>query len=548
MPLDYGTDTAWPPPAVQEAAPFYREWLTWYRGDVRELRAIYTAMTGTGNPPVRPSQMAGGLVGWLGRTFWGRPVNQSGQVRQHVPAAKDVASLSAALVFAEPPALNLPDAPAGDPSQAALDAIMDDNGVYAVLHQAAELGAAAGGVYLRQSANTALADGPICEAILPDQAIPDFYGPWLQSVTFWRIISEPEKSPVVRHLERHEMSAGPRPVCVVYHAVYEGATDRLGRRMSLADYPETERFAALVDDEGRIVIGTSRLDVQYIPDMLPNAAIPGTQLGRSAFYGAEPQMDQLDEVWSSWMRDIRLGKGRLVVPREYTRRSTTRGEGTYFDPEQEVFTAVSAQLGASDSPTLQISAQQFQIRVAEHQQTSAELWRIILKNAGLDGNEETSENTPAQTATGVNERASRKRSTRSVKIRYWTPQLRRASLVLQELQKMYWPGSFPGVARPADIEWPDAAAPDAETMARTLQLLDAAGAVSSRTKVEMLHPEWSAEQVDEEVVRIAGDAPAPPDPADPNAIPDDNPQVVGKPVDEGLTISGLSFEPASGAA
>lgn len=533
MPLDYGPGTAWPPADVAEAAPFYREWLAWYRGDVRELRRFYANFDAAGNQPIRPSQMAGGVVGAFGRAFWGRPVNQSGQVRAHVPVARDVAALSAALVFAEPPTLALPDASSGDPSQAALDGVLEDGGVYAALHEAAELGAAAGGVYLRASANVALADGPIVEAILPDQAIPEFYGPWLQAVTFWRIISEPGKTPIVRHLERHEMTPGTpaRPgVCVVYHAVFEGAADRLGRRASLGDYPDTERFGRLVDDQGRIVIGTTRLDVVYTPDMLPNPMLPGGRLGRSAFDGATSQMDQMDEVWSSWMRDIRLGKGRLVVPRQYTRRLGD-GEGSYFDPEQEIFTAVNANLGASDSPTLQISAAQFQIRVAEHQQTTAELWRIILKNAGLNGNEENSEDSPAQTATGVNDKAGRKRGTRAVKIRYWTPQLRRLSLVLQELQKTYWPGSFPGQPRPADIEWPDASAPDAETLARTLQLLDAAGAVSQRTKIEMLHPDWSSDQVDAEIEEIRADAPAPPDPADPNADPFASPQPVDNPVD-----------------
>jgi hypothetical protein len=536
MPLEYGPDAAWPPADIAAAAPFYREWLAWYRGDARELRQFYASAATVGNPPVRPSQMAGGVYGALGRTFWGRPVNQTGQIRQHVPAARDVAGLSAALIFAEPPALLLPDASGSDPSQKALDELLNDGGVYAGLHEAAELGAAAGGVYLRASANAVIAEGPIVDAILPDQAIPEFYGPWLLAVTFWRVISKPNQTPIVRHLERHEMTPGPSPVCIVEHAVYEGASNRLGRRASLADYADTARLAGLVDSGGRVLIGTTRLDVVYVPDMLPNPMLPGGRLGRSALSGAEGQMDQLDEVWSSWMRDIRLGKGRLVVPRQYTRRFGD-GEGSYFDPEQEVFTSVNAQLGASDSPQLQISAAQFNIRVAEHQQTSQELWRIILRNAGLEGNEDSGENSPAQTATAVNDKTSRRRGTRSVKMRYWTPQLRRLSFVLQELLKLYWPGMFPGQPRPADIEWPDAAAPDMETMARTLQLLDAAGAVSQRTKVEMLHPEWSSDQVDVEVLAIKSDVPAPPDPADPNAFGEpapstavDNP--VGAPLDD----------------
>lgn len=529
MPLDYRPDTPWPPREVAECRPMYREWLAWYRGDVRALRDVY--VSSNPNVRVRPSQQAGGVVGALGRFFWGRPVNQSGQVRQHVPAAKDVAGLSAALLFADPPAFVLPNRTPTDGAQQVMDEVLGDGGVHAVLHEGAELSSAAGGVYLRASANVALADGPIVEAILPDQAIPEFYGPWLTSVIFWRVLSDPDGTPVVRHLELHEMvGEGAAARCFVQHAVYVGGPDRLGRQESLEDHPETARLAALVDEFGRVPIGTSRLDVVYVPNIKPHTLIPGSCLGRSDFLGAEAQMDQLDETWSSWMRDIRLGKGRLVVPRSYIRRGPD-GEGGYFDPEQEVFTQVNAQLGASESPTLQITAAQFQIRVDEHDRTARELWRIILRNAQMDGNENESENTPAQTATGVNDKASRKRATRAIKMRYWTPQLRRLSFVLQELLQLYWPGRLNGTPMPANIEWPDASAPDAETLARTLQLLDAAGAVSAQTKVEMLHPEWDETQVQDEVERIAGDAPAPPDPADPNAPPA-SPQGVGEPVDD----------------
>jgi hypothetical protein len=37
-------------------------------------------------------------------------------------------------------------------------------------------------------------------------------------------------------------------------------------------------------------------------------------LGRSDFSGLEISLDTLDEAHASWMRDIRLGKARLIVP------------------------------------------------------------------------------------------------------------------------------------------------------------------------------------------------------------------------------------------
>lgn len=528
MPIEYAADTAWPPADVELASPYYREWLAWWRNDTDELSKIYTTV-------VAPSLRRQGVRGLMTR-FWSG-VSTSNPRRLHVPAASDVSAISAGLLFADPPTLAIPDG-AGTPAQDRLDEILNEAGIYAMLHEAAEKGSAAGGVYLRASVNVELADMPIGEALLPDCAIPEFYGPFLVAVTFYRVLSG-DRSPVVRHLERHEMR-GDR--CVIEHAVFEGTATRLGKRASLADHPETMPFAVLVDDDSLIDVGTSVLDVVYVPNIKPHYDPLLGHLGRSDYAGAELELDALDKAWTSWMRDLDLGQARLIVPRQYVRRPTNEGDGGIFDAQQEIFTQVNAQLGNSESGQLSITQTQFAIRVEEHQRTTQELWRIILQRAGLDGNENRSEDSPAETATSVNSRAGRKRGTRAVKTRAWTPALRRFARVLQELDALYYGGR--AVTAPVDVEWPDASAPDIETLARTIQLLDAAGAVSTRTKVTMLHPEWDDDQVSEEIAEIAGEAPPAPDtidPADPGAPPADS-QVVDEGVDnappEGLDSSG----------
>lgn len=512
MPIEYAPDTEWPPPAVQLAQPYYREWLAWWRNDTDELSKIYTSV-------VAPSLRREGVRGLITR-FWS---GQSATIskRLHVPAASDVSSISAGLLFADPPTLSITDG-AGTPEQDRLDEILTEGGIYSMLHEAAEKGSAAGGVYLRASANTDLADMPIGECLLPDTAIPEFYGPFLIAVTFYRVVSG-DRTPVLRHLERHEM-IGKR--CVIFHALYEGNARKLGRRVPLQDHPDTAPYAALVDDRGMIDVGTSVLDVVYEPNVKPHYDPLLGQLGRSDYAGAEQQLDALDRVWSSWQRDIDLGQGRLIVPRQYTRR-TGDGRGSAFDTSQEIFTPIDAQLG-SEGDKLAITIAQFQIRVDEHERTSQNLWRIILQRAGLDGNENQSENSPAETATSVNSKAGRKRGTRATKTRMWTPALRRFAQVLRELDALYFNGR--PVTAPVDVEWPDAAAPDIETLARTIQLLDAAKAVSQRTKITMLHPDWDSDQVDEEIAEIDGDAPAPEDPADPGGF---DAQLVDNPVDGG---------------
>ena len=525
MPISYPPGTPWPPPAVVAAQERYTEWLTWYRGDPAELQAYYGRLAGVPTPRIRQSQFAGGISGAVARAWWGRPQIGAGQAKVHVPAAADVAALSAGLLFSDPPTLALPESAAS--SQETLDDILTKGGGYVAMHEAAEWGSAAGGVFVRASANRDVADGPILEAILPDCAAPEFYGPYLLAVTFWTKLSGRDERPVIRHLERHEMING---VCWVTHGLFAGAADKLGRPIPLTERPETERLAPLVDDTGSILIGTSKLDVVYVPTIKPNPYLPGTQLGRSDFAGAVQQLDNLDEVWTSLMRDFRLGKGRVFAPRQYIRTLGPEGSGGFFDPEQEIFQAVNAQLG-SEGDKLALTASQFAIRVDEHLRGANELWRMILRRAGLDGNENDSEAAP-ETATSVNDKAARKRGTRALKAGYWTPALRQIGLVLLELYRLHWDRNV--VAAMPDIEWPDAAAPDIETMARTLQLLDAAGAISTRTKVTMLHPEWSSDQIDEEVDAIAADKPPAPDFGDPGDLGANvNPQDNTQPVDSG---------------
>lgn len=542
MPITYGPQTAWPPASVKELLPVWDEWSTWYRGRPGELSTLYTdrGPTYAGSWGIPPSQRSPGLIGWLNRIFWGRQ-STMGTTKTHVPAASDVARLSASMLFAEPPTLALPEAASGkgptktNPTQDRLDAILQEAGVYAALHSAADRASAYGGVYLRASANANLADMPIVEAILPDTALPEFYGPFLVSVLFFtRLTGKRESGPVYRHLELHEMiGTGARRRCVVWHELREGTDEKLGKVVPLQDRPETERLAGLIDPEGKIEIGTTLLDVVYVPNMQPMTGFITSQ-GRSDYDSVIPQMADLDETWSSWMRDIRIGKGRLVVPRGYIRRQLGDGDGGAFDLEQEVYSAINAQPGNAESSQLAITVAQFAIRVEEHKGTADELWKIIYRGAGLDGTEQGSENTP-ETATGVNAKAGRKRSTRSVKIGYWTPALRRlASVILQlDLIAFRTAGLLPDA--PVEVEWPDVAAPDPESLARTIQLLDAARAISQRTKIEMLHPDWDTDQVDAEILEIEDGTPQVEDPADPNAIPDDAPveDPNAQPVDEG---------------
>lgn len=488
MPLPV-TDQPWPPPQVGETYQLYNEWWAWYSGQQAALTRVYN-----GTPPARPSQYRGGIVGAVSRMFWGSPPTP-GQPdhRLHVPVAGDIASTSADLLFGEPATLTVDNESTQDR--------LDSYDLQPQLLEAAELAAALGGVYLRAGYDTEVADRPQLDAFPPDSAVPEFRSRHLTAVTLHHIVAE-DRNTVWRHLERHEPGT-------VAHGLYQGNQDRLGRPIPLTERPETEPFADQVGADGRMPTGADRLAVTYVPNMRPMRLIRGTPLGRSDYAGVEPVMDQLDQAWSSWMRDLRLGKARLVVP-QVMLDNHGPGQGASFDPDREVYQGLSMLPNTADQAS-SITQVQFAIRVAEHEQTVNNLFNQAVRGAGYsvqtfgeygDGG--------MQTATEVAARERRTQHTRSRKIGYWTAGLERIVPVLLSIDQSIF-GARVTPQQPT-VEFPDVASPEPETQARTLQMLDAAKVISTQTAVHMLHPDWSEDEVSAEVEQIQQSQG--PDPAD----------------------------------
>lgn len=508
--------TPWPPPEQKRATDLYERWGAWYAGNPDKLAEVYrdAVSPGVGLDPqraVRPGQYRGGMIGLAARAFWGTPPpgHTLTSARLHIPLASDIASASADMLFGEPPQASIPDAKR---AQQRIEEYLADGGLAAVLLEAAEICAAYGGVYLRVSWDKAVAEMPLYDAIPPDSAVPEFRSGRLVAVTFWRVLPRNGDDRRWVHLERHEPGR-------VFHGLYAGwEKDKLGRQLPLAEHPETKPFAEQVDASGGMDTGADGLAADYVPNMRPNRDLRGSQLGRSDFAGVEPLMDSLDEAWTSWMRDLRLGKARLVVPRAYL-TNLGKGKGAYFDAEQEIFETVEAM---PSTEGLTLSQVQFNIRVPEHQQTCDALTAQAVRGAGYSMQTFGEAGDVAATATEVSARDRRTVVTRKRKIGYWSPSLSRILYAGLQIDAKQFGVDGLVPARPA-MEWPDAAGQDPKDLAQTLQLLEAAKAVSTRTKVEILHPEWETEQVDKEVEAIdsAGMPPVPPPgAAGSDAVPD----------------------------
>lgn len=500
----------WPPESHKPAYTDYELWDAWYTGSVDALEMLYAT--------TRLTQSTG-IWGQVRRRFFGSPnPGQQSQrpVKLHVPVAASIARVSASLMYGEMPSVTLEGA--SDDAMARIGDLLDD-GAHAALLEGGELASALSGVFLRVSWDTdAVPDKPFLTVVAPDGAVPEFRFGRLVAVTFWADLAPiTGRSGTYRLLERHE------PGTIEWGLYHSEATGALGRRVPLAEHPATEYLGTSVNDMAQVETGTQLLTAVYIPNVRPNRSRRkdpvASNLGRSDFDGAEDLFDALDEVYTSWMRDIRLGKARVLIDREMLTQGKP-GEGATFNTDQEVFTPLGGgkpgAVGSGNAtPPAPITQVEFKIRVAEHAATAKDLLSRIYDAAGYSPQtfgEAGASAVRTITATEVDSRDRMSMLTRGVKILYARPQLQHLVAALLDVDAFVFNGPGRGDVMPG-VEFPDAAAPSIDAMATTLQLLRAADIISDETGVRMLHPDWDDQQVKDELDALQAAKPAPfPDP------------------------------------
>lgn len=469
MPLPT-SDQPWPPATYSDIAADIRLADVWWSGTANDLADYYAS-------PAAPRRAR--------RGFWGR--DKSGNVvrtekRVHLPAAAAIASASADLLFGETPTFTVTN-PA---TQDRLDTICEQDGFAATILEAAELASGLGSVFLRPVIDPTVADHPLLTVIDPDSAIPEFRFGHLVALTCWSEIDR-TGSDVVRHLERYEAGT-------VTHGVYVGTATTLGDRHDIRSFAATKGLDE-VQDWTRYGIHTT--GCVFVPNIRPNRRRRrhplGRWMGRSDTAGMETVMGSLDEVWSSLMRDIDLGKRRIIVPDEFLTRSG-RGAGAVFESDREVFSPLTIE--PSQQSRAGIEVVDFTIRAADHLETARSLFTELVHDAGYSSSSVGDDRDGGvKTATEVESQDSLSVRTTGKKRRYWGPELCTVLGTVLRLDR----GVFGTTASPEApvIEWPTV--DESADTARTLNLLAVSQSASLQTRVAMLHPQWSAEQVDAEV-------------------------------------------------
>lgn len=492
MPLPTGGPGAhWPPRDLAAIAAKHAEWDAWYVGDAGGLEKAY----GNARDVNRPSQYRGGVTGALARFWWGKPVPNTGQGpyedKIHVPIAADLCTASSDILFAQPPSLIHGE----QRIQSELDRAVEE-GLIRQLASAGEIGAALGDVYLRVTWDQTVADRSFITAVHADACVPEFRWGRLVAATFWRQLSD-NNGQVLRHLERHELDGN--GVGVIFHGLYQGTQEYLGVQVPLTEHPRTEGLQ--VNAEGYISTESKGLAVAHWPNKTPQRRWRqhdvGAHLGRSDLDGVEGPMDKLDMTYSSWMRDVRLAKARIIVP-AYMLESGGSGMGATFDVEQDVFTRLNAP--PREDGKSEITPQQFAIRTADHLATCQELLEVILRAAGYSKQLFGEEDGVAMTATEVSAKDRRSTLTRQRKIRELQPVL--VGLLAKKLAVdavVFRTGVSPDAPV---VEFAEASQASPEQLAQTTNYLFQAQAASVKTRVAMQHPDWDQKQIDDEAALV----------------------------------------------
>lgn len=424
--------------------------------------------------------------------FWAR----AGKAKVHVPIGADIAATSADMLFSEEPQFMCYDEATEDnesDQQHRLDSLIEQNNVNGKLNEAAESAAALGDVYLKLNWWTDEVPYPVLSVVQGDSAWPEFMLGMVQCIHFFSILQRDlQTNTVFRMYERYEKGR-------ILTAVFKGDAENLG-----TEQPEAilERFGL----QREVIAPVNEMLAVHIPNMRPNREYRYSGMGRSDLEGLRSLMDSLDETYSSWMRDVRLAKARLIVPAEYLRRKPAdlfNGERQFtYEFDEDVETLVALDIDPEQSGA-GITSSQFAIRSAEHAQTCTDLIRSIVTTAGyspqsfgidIDG--------LAQSGTALHIREKKSFNTRGKKQTYWKSPLEAIMTAMVHLDATLFPGSGSDTDDTVKVKFADSSSNDLSTMSAALQMLNSAESISTEVKVQMLHPDWTQKQIAEEVERV----------------------------------------------
>jgi len=478
----------WPPMDLERYK--MKEHSTWYSGEAELLANFYFD-----NDLQNYMNLNYGTKN--NNRFWARQIKNNSQFFIHVPVANDISETSSAFLFSESPIIRFKAESEGMlTNQDALDSMLTNSGFYRKILEAAEVASAIGGVFIKVAWDSELSEEPIPVIAQCEQAFPTFKFGQLVKVTLVYEVAN-DGSTVYRLAETIERGS-------ILNEVYKGSADNLGKKVSLSECDATKDLEETVDT-------ADVMTCVYIPNLLPNKLNRLSPMGRSDYQGQETLMDALDEVFSAWMVDIQIARGKIHVPTGYIKELS--GDRTTFNIDTMAYEEMDVDPTSMSKP---IEATQFEIRAEQFEKTCLNLLDRIITSAGYSP-QSFGLNIAgrAESGTALNVRERKSFSTTNKKESYWEDGLKKLIHAMCVIKQAYLGGSFT-CDLDVNIAFADGISNNMSEVSNSVKTLADAKAISTDTKVRMVHPEWTDKQVEEEVEKILNDESA--------GMPLDNPE------------------------
>ena len=520
MPLP-ADDTSWPPPQAQDRYARFPKLSAWYSGDPDKLASAYTGSAVS--QTVGQDGIVRRVANAIRATFWGTTLSAEVSTKRHLPVAQDIATLSADLLFSDPPTVRVlgpmveqtnaegktekVPGPETVAAQARLDWLLDRNGFHNLLLAGAEVGAALGSTGLRIAWDkTQLRDRPLLTRADADAMIPLYSWGQLVGVIFWQVVSSGNGA-VWRHLELHEGGK-------VYHGLYKGDGTNLGKRQPLGMMPRFAGLAQLVDDEGAItVLADGGKTATSVANVLPDPLDRLSYAGRSDYTpGVLDLFDAIDKAYSQMMETVDDAKSRLLIADSMLEKQGPGG-GVSFDLNQRIFQRVKVPPAEKEGGGLPIEKVQFDMHIEEYISLIEFLASKAVYEAGYTSPKSQDEAGAPMTATEWAGRNRRSMVTRDKKVRYWQTEMEELlgsflRIDVQEFTPRYdpalpgqWATGQPVKAYPVEVKFPEAVQPTQIELAATAKALKDAG--ESIYEIQrVLHPDWSETELETNIARI----------------------------------------------
>ena len=425
------------------------------------------------------------------------------------PLAKRIAHGFADFLFADPVSLEVED----EAAQEQVDLFRTENDLDHKLHRMERVIVSEGEAWWKLHTDPSIAQTPIFTWNSRRDVVPLFYGDRVLAVAFVtekRREQEPDDAPapgeqVWRHLELHTDGR-------VANVLYRGGAETLGVRVDLGSITET----AMLAEEWRH-------GVPMLAGRLVNDLDDDDSLGESEYTAVQPLLFALNEAATIAVENARLtGQDRVFVA------GRLRQVDGSFDASLQVFEA------ETDGATLGEAGGSPPIVAVEKHYDAEPLWRHIagivkttLSRVGMVVQiVDSSEEGKAESGTAIRLRFLPTALAAKGKAKEHAEAIPHiVSLALQIIAKPTGDGGFGRQVAPdppaIEFENPIPVDESEETKDRALAVTS--GILSRRQAITEAHPDWTPQQVDEELAEIRADegAPAepPPAPHDPPPMP-----------------------------